>query len=449
MKKIFLLFLLSISIYSLNAQICQAWYGYQYNPTNTTVYFTDNSYNLDSSLITVTAWQWTFGDGTSATTQTPQHIYNSIGTYYVCLTITTNTGCTSTFCDSVNAGTQTACNPNFTYYPDSSCSTCYWFYDASTGSPTSWLWNFGDGTTSTLQNPYHAFTTTGTYTVSLITCLDTMYITIVVGSTNNCLLYATYTTIAESATGASDGSIDLTVYGGTAPYSYSWDNGATTEDINNLSEGYYNVSVIDSTGCTTFASVYVADSSLNYTPIGTLSNITQDTCLAFPYDSIFVYAVNVIDSFTVDVVWAFLEVSTGTIAYLTETYTLSNQGYYTVTIAVTCNPKKSTNTYNGHIYMDYNDVPSSIKDNNLLSNNLELYPIPFDNVLNIKFTSTGSNQIKLSILNLMGQVIYNNQYNVIKGLNNIVISTDKLSSGIYFVKVYNENNKIITQKIVK
>jgi PKD repeat protein len=41
------------------------------------------------------------------------------------------------------------------------------FTDTSTNTPTSWSWNFGDGYTSTLQNPSHTYTTGGTYTVSL------------------------------------------------------------------------------------------------------------------------------------------------------------------------------------------------------------------------------------------------------------------------------------------
>ena len=41
------------------------------------------------------------------------------------------------------------------------------FTDTSTNSPTSWLWNFGDGSTSTAQNPVHDYTTVGTYTVAL------------------------------------------------------------------------------------------------------------------------------------------------------------------------------------------------------------------------------------------------------------------------------------------
>ena len=42
------------------------------------------------------------------------------------------------------------------------------FTDTSTGSPTNWAWNFGDGNTSTLENPSHVYTNTGSYTVQLI-----------------------------------------------------------------------------------------------------------------------------------------------------------------------------------------------------------------------------------------------------------------------------------------
>ncbi|SHI90665.1 Por secretion system C-terminal sorting domain-containing protein [Hymenobacter daecheongensis DSM 21074] len=47
------------------------------------------------------------------------------------------------------------------------CSGCVQFTDQSQNSPTSWLWNFGDGTTSTLQSPRRCYTTAGTYTVTL------------------------------------------------------------------------------------------------------------------------------------------------------------------------------------------------------------------------------------------------------------------------------------------
>ncbi|AII53345.1 hypothetical protein N008_15330 [Hymenobacter sp. APR13] len=47
------------------------------------------------------------------------------------------------------------------------CSGCVQFTDQSQNAPTSWLWNFGDNTTSTQQSPNHCYSTPGTYTVTL------------------------------------------------------------------------------------------------------------------------------------------------------------------------------------------------------------------------------------------------------------------------------------------
>ncbi len=57
---------------------------------------------------------------------------------------------------------------NFKADVTQSCSGSIKFTDLSTGGPSSWLWNFGDGTTSTAHHPNHSYIASGTYTVSLV-----------------------------------------------------------------------------------------------------------------------------------------------------------------------------------------------------------------------------------------------------------------------------------------
>ncbi|MEI8202251.1 MAG: M4 family metallopeptidase [Bacteroidota bacterium] len=56
---------------------------------------------------------------------------------------------------------------NFSANVTATCTGVVAFTDLSTNGPISWLWNFGDGTTSTQQNPIHAYTTNGTYSIML------------------------------------------------------------------------------------------------------------------------------------------------------------------------------------------------------------------------------------------------------------------------------------------
>ncbi|MFM2135154.1 MAG: hypothetical protein RL021_554 [Bacteroidota bacterium] len=108
-------------------------------------------------------YTWDFGDGTGPQvfgTPSATHVYNAVGIYDVTLTITTSTGCTAT--RTVPAYIKIGVQPNayFTMADDTICfQQGLQFTDLSPQPPliTGWLWDFGDGGSSMLQNPYHVY----------------------------------------------------------------------------------------------------------------------------------------------------------------------------------------------------------------------------------------------------------------------------------------------------
>lgn len=155
-----------------------------------TISFTDLSV---PNVGTLTSWTWDFGDGSSPVTinapSSPNitHTYASAGVYPVSLVVTNSKGCVSVG-PPINVTIHA--RPKAGYIiPDVCLSDTYaQFTDTSTvASPdviTTWHWDFGDpssgpSNTSTLQNPQHSYTATGTYNVQLIVtsnngCKDTI-----------------------------------------------------------------------------------------------------------------------------------------------------------------------------------------------------------------------------------------------------------------------------------
>jgi PKD repeat protein len=120
---------------------------------------------------TITQWLWNFGDGGTSTAQTPTHTYNLAGSYTVSLTVTGSTGSATKIAPNfITVTNPTALPPIAGFSVDSVTGVApktINFTDTSTGSITSRLWDFGDGSTSTLQNPSHTYSVAGTYTVRL------------------------------------------------------------------------------------------------------------------------------------------------------------------------------------------------------------------------------------------------------------------------------------------
>jgi len=118
----------------------------------------------DQSTGGANQWFWDFGDGSTDTTKNPIYSYPRPGTYNVRLTAYNN-GCWDTLSKTIIVNPPLA---GFKFSSVCGAKNNFVFTDTSTG-PLTWAWDFGDGGTSTLQNPSHIFPAgpPKTYTVKL------------------------------------------------------------------------------------------------------------------------------------------------------------------------------------------------------------------------------------------------------------------------------------------
>jgi SprB repeat/Secretion system C-terminal sorting domain len=117
-------------------------------------------------------------------------------------------------------------------------------------APLTYLWSNG-GTTPSIT------VAAGTYSATITDgagCVVTVPPTVLSEPT---ALSATINTTDESAPGANDGSAVANATGGTAPYTYLWSNGSTSNPATGLTAGAYTVTITDANGCTTTQSTSV------------------------------------------------------------------------------------------------------------------------------------------------------------------------------------------------
>lgn len=290
-----------------------------------TISFTNNTPNT-------TAWLWDFGNGTTSTQQNPTVNYSSAGTYSVTLTTTSNLGCTQTATITNYISLSQGPSANFTTSNNAGCGPLsVQFTNLSSANATSWLWDFGDSTSSTAQNPTHTYTTGGVYTVTLHAF-----------SANGCESIFIRNNIvnvqspvagfsATPTTGCSPLTVNFTNTSTGNIVNWHWDfgNGNTSNQQNPsqtfTSTGNYTVSLIvtNSTGCTDTLIqnnyIQVVSGQTNYTA-------PPPTYVCFPYTANFTDPTTGSNSWQ----WDFGDGTTSTQQNPSHTYT--SPGVYTVTL---------------------------------------------------------------------------------------------------------------------
>lgn len=127
------------------------------------VHFANGSLPINAS------YSWDFGDGNYSTTYSPTHEYKGEGDYSVTLTATTGEGCQESYTVPNIIKVYTQPIADFTTYPDlvNIQNPVVTFTNTSQNGNNP-FWNFGDGNTSTEENPSHKFEAVGVYDVWLV-----------------------------------------------------------------------------------------------------------------------------------------------------------------------------------------------------------------------------------------------------------------------------------------
>lgn len=215
-----------------------------------------------------TSYLWDFGDGNSTTQTSPitivdgnnsftvdiaNHAYATAGTYTVTLTIFNSCGNSATDSITISVGGNQPADPEFIITSNNfnACAPI----DFYTFGGSNYVWDFGDGNSDTTNsgNISHAYSTAGNYTASLTTtngCGNTGTITqniTIDGMTNTT---ATTTTDA-SCFNSADGGVVVEISGGTLPYNFSIDGGASQSNNNftSLLPENHMVEITDANGC--------------------------------------------------------------------------------------------------------------------------------------------------------------------------------------------------------
>lgn len=433
----------------------------------------------------ITSWSWNFGDPASGSNnvsslQNPSHTFTVQGTYIVCLTIQgSDSTCYDTECQTIIVEGAPGCQAYFAYtYNNAYGDHTVNFTDLSAGSPTSWLWSFGDGTSSTVQDPQHYYTAAGTYPVCLTitgnNCTDTYCKNVVILDSLNY-----HQVFGQVFAGNFPISIGLAMI-------FSMDTTAGFQP-------FVEVFPIDSNGVYYFSMVpdgnyyimAIPFDSAGYLPTyyGNTINWEAATLISLgtennPYNINLVASapmtngpgsaggqINMgdVNSSMVDKVNMILMNSGGTPIGFTSvsisgafsfpsldygTYFLHAEmpGVTSDQVMITITPEKPhadvVMTFSGNKIL-------GIRDEISLVNNWLTYPNPVTDHVSVTLDMKQDVQVVAEIRNLAGQLLSGNTVRLHAGNNTISLSTATLPAGAYLLRIYSASGVNIHSKLVR
>ncbi len=374
---------------------------------------TSTALNLNTNVAgTVT---WTDAGGNVLSNQEDITV-NSAGTYFA--TVTTAAGCETTTSVDVQADLNDFATAAYSSMAE---GYAFDFTDESVGEVNTYLWDFGDGNTSTEQSPSHTYAEAGYYNVCLSVTNDC-------GTTTECNEVLAYTEMRISAVisnvtcfGDSDGQASITVVGGLEGYEYSWDNAQQGSVISDLGPGVYTITVRDATGAEIVQEITITEPSpieVNGVVEGTTAGSADGTITLDINGGNGNYSVSW-DNGATGMMLTGLE-----------------RGDYTATITdeLGCSTTET-----------YSVLGTTNVDEISFINNFTIMPNPASEYVDVQLVNQSDNQLRISMVNMAGQEMHSQ---LVRGTNITErITLDDYTAGVYMIKV-EANNKVSVRKLI-
>lgn len=369
------------------------------------------------------------------------------------LNITDSLGCTSTYVDSFMVTTSN-CAANFTRYVSGPYVS---FTNTSTntnGLPTglSYYWNFGDGTTSTMKDPFKTYTTGGIKAVQL-TITDTSQ-GCSSSKTDSFFVSACNASFTKSISGL---TVSLTntshnTSGSPAGLTYLWNfSDGTSSTLTNpvktfATGGFKSITLTISDSSQGCSSSYTDTMGLGASPLCQASfSLAVDTSMPFHFFLLNTSIVRPTSTFY----WTFGDGGTSTSVTPTHTYATFGRYYVCLTVA----DSVCTSTYCDSIGMDSTGrllktgafgfatidmttlAPTTGVNEVKGSTEYNIYPNPTASDIHIDFTLKATTPITFQVTDITGKVIYTQTATIHSGQHSERIDIADLKPSIYFLNI--------------
>ncbi len=434
----------------------------------------------------VTTWDWNFGNGQTATGQFPAPVTYAPGTYtatlstkiydYVITQVNLNS-MNDNWCGDIEEpylfGICTA-NPD-PYFDVRDASSNLIYHSATIDDVLSAVWTglnivvpptfsieFTDEDVISQDDPLGTFTfnptgagvysfsgaggTSGTITIGLVLTTTFNDATEVFAFGNPFIGPSADVTDATTI-GGTNGAIDMTISGGTPPYSFFWSNGAMTEDISGVGAGVYTVLIVDANGCS-ITDTFTVDEPANVpcapAPSGLQALIFGPTTALLSWDPLGqpVTGYQLQGRRQGEIGWLSRKLTTSN-AFLTVFQPNTN---YEFRVRAKCSVTGNLSAYSA---IETFATPAAREGVAETPISINVYPNPAVDRAVLELGLSSEQDVAVVIMDALGRVVYENTQIRAAGMNTLELDLSTYTSGIYMINVSTDQGVEIRKVVVE